>query len=350
MFPGPCSTPDPKLPDSAKRTDGAKQAYDNEFLASRKAGETRAAVWMGNLWDPGTQIRVAFLDGDPFYHQKVREHLKEWTDSVNLGFEFVPANDPTAMVRITFAFNRVYDSQLGRDANESMLGKGGYTMRLGFDPQHNEDMYNFYTLHEFGHVLGLVHEHQNPGTTIQWNERAVIDYYLSTNPQWTEATVRQNILTALVYQRDVQNYTAFDPDSIMMYPIPPGLASNIARPDFNWHLSTSDRRFTEMLYPFNEKNAELGAKIQGEITTDGKLDAYRFVADEGGNYTLEVAAPFPAAISLFGPEIRSVFIDATKDGATKLTSALKNPGTYFFKVSQLQSGQMGKYTVLVQKS
>ena len=74
------------------------------------------------------------------------------------------------------------------------------------------------------------------------------------------------------------------------------------------------------------------------------------MADEGGNYTLEVAAPFPAAVSLFGPEIRSVFIDTTKDGATKLTSALKNPGTYFFKVSQLQSGQMGKYTVSVQKS
>ena len=122
MFPGLCSTPDPKL---RRRTDGAKQAYDNEFLASRKAGETRAAVWMGNLWDPGTQIRVAFLDGDPFYHQKVQEHLKEWTDSVNLGFEFVPANDPTALVRVTFAFNRVYDSQLGRDANDRCSARGG---------------------------------------------------------------------------------------------------------------------------------------------------------------------------------------------------------------------------------
>ena len=232
--------PDPKLADSAKRPDGVKSAYDQEFLELRKEGQTRAAITMGQLWDPGTEIRVAFLDSDPFYHQKVQQHLKEWTDAVNLSFAFVPPTDPTAMVRISFAFNRLYDSQLGFEAHERLRGRGGYTMRLGFDPQHDEDMYNYYTLHEFGHVLGLVHEHQNPGTTIQWNEQAVINYYMRTNPGWTADTVRQNILNALVYQQDVQNSsTAFDKDSVMLYPIPfdpvqgVALASNITQPGFN---------------------------------------------------------------------------------------------------------------------
>ena len=30
-------------------------------------------------------------------------------------------------------------------------------------------------LHEFGHALALVHEHQNSALSIQWNETAVIE-------------------------------------------------------------------------------------------------------------------------------------------------------------------------------
>ena len=179
-FPGLCLTPDPKLPD------GAKQAYDDEFLASRKAGETtKAAVYMGNLWDPGTQIRVAFLDGDPFYHQKVQEHLKEWTDSVNIGFEFVPANDPTALVRVSFAFNRVYDSQLGRDAHDRLLGQGGYTMPSGSTPSTSARRTGITFTHSTSSATSSGSAARTPspaGTTIQWNKRTVIDYYMNTNP------------------------------------------------------------------------------------------------------------------------------------------------------------------------
>jgi hypothetical protein len=32
-------------------------------------------------------------------------------------------------------------------------------------------------IHEFGHALGLIHEHQNPSGGIQWNKPVVCRYY-----------------------------------------------------------------------------------------------------------------------------------------------------------------------------
>src|SRR5581483_660366 len=49
------------------------------------------------------------------------------------------------------------------------------------------------TLHEFGHALGCIHEHQQPAAQIFWDERAVIRGY-QTIHGWNENKIRQNIL------------------------------------------------------------------------------------------------------------------------------------------------------------
>lgn len=348
QIPGLCLTPDPQP------KPGRTQAFSDDFLKDRAENlKPKAAVSVGNLWDPGSTIRVGFLDSDPWYHEQVKTHLTGWTDAVNLHFEFVPANDPSADVRVTFAYNRVYDSLLGRDAHDRVKGQGDYTMRLGIDPQHAPDMINFYVLHEFGHVLGLVHEHQSPGAAaIDWNERAVIDYYLRTNPSWTEDVVRNNILTRLIYKAQVQNFTAFDADSVMLYPIPEGLANNVTRPGFNTQLSASDRRFCEMLYPFGETDLEVGADAEGEIKTNGQHDSYRFPIADGGDYAVTVKSDFPISVSLFGPETRSVFLAENhneQQGGARINQQL-TPGTYFLKVQQFVLDRPGKYTASVRRA
>jgi len=90
-------------------------------------------------------------------------------------------------------------------------------------------------LHEFGHTLDLMHEHQSPvrGGTITLKESgtypcsilqiivptdtpsAVIEFYTRTQG-WTEQQIREQILD--VYNaRDVSNYSTLDLKSIMMY-------------------------------------------------------------------------------------------------------------------------------------
>ena len=42
-------------------------------------------------------------------------------------------------------------------------------------------------LHEFGHVLGLVHEYQNPNADIPWNKAAVIKLMSGPPNYWDRA-------------------------------------------------------------------------------------------------------------------------------------------------------------------
>ncbi len=48
-------------------------------------------------------------------------------------------------------------------------------------------------LHEFGHTLGLIHEHQNPNRPINWNRAAVIADLSGPPNNWDEETIENNI-------------------------------------------------------------------------------------------------------------------------------------------------------------
>ena len=69
--------------------------------------------------------------------------------------------------------------------------------------------------HEFGHAIGLGHEHQNPSGGLQWNEEVVIRDLGGPPNFWTPEQVRFNVLEK--YSADQIRGTTFDPDSIMLY-------------------------------------------------------------------------------------------------------------------------------------
>lgn len=71
-------------------------------------------------------------------------------------------------------------------------------------------------LHEFGHALGLHHEHMHPELTLDWNygPNGVYDYYEATNG-WDKKKVDDNVIKRL--DPDVYNFSDFDTDSIMAY-------------------------------------------------------------------------------------------------------------------------------------
>ena len=48
--------------------------------------------------------------------------------------------------------------------------------------------------HEFGHAIGLAHEHQNPAGGIEWNEARVIQDLSGPPNNWDEAQIRHNVL------------------------------------------------------------------------------------------------------------------------------------------------------------
>ena len=72
--------------------------------------------------------------------------------------------------------------------------------------------------HEFGHAIGLAHEHSNPAGGIQWNEPVVLAALAGPPNFWDEATVRHNVFRK--YALDQIKGTQFDADSIMLYAFP----------------------------------------------------------------------------------------------------------------------------------
>jgi hypothetical protein len=122
------------------------------------------------------------------------------------------------------------------------------TMNFGWlSPDSTADVVSRVVLHEFGHALGCIHEHQNPAGGILWDKAAVYEYYGGPPNNWSRADVDENIFAT--YDKDLTFHSQVDPDSIMMYPIPRSLTRNGFEVDWNTQLSPLDEEFIRAAYP-----------------------------------------------------------------------------------------------------
>jgi serralysin len=201
------------------------------------------AVLNANLWRPGATLRVRFLDGQPEVQQKVAQYAQEWTRSINLGLQF--CNDADAEIRISFqqpgSWSYIGTDALGISAGEPTMNYGWLT------PETPDDEYSRVVLHEFGHALGMIHEHQNPAAGIRWNKEAVYRALGGPPNNWDRATVDHNMFET--YSRNITQFTTFDPDSIMLYFFPKEWTTDGMEFGQNSVLSSTDREFMQTRYP-----------------------------------------------------------------------------------------------------
>jgi len=167
-------------------------------------GRTRALSPIGKTWMNGSTLRVRFIDGTAAEQKIARDQADWWSQVANLKFDF--NNAPNAEIRIKFDSDDGAWSYVGTDSRSIPANEP--TMNLGF-------LDGGTAAHEFGHAIGLAHEHQNPAGGIQWNEPVVIREMAKSPNFWDEATTRHNILRK--YRADQVNGTGFDPDSMLYF-------------------------------------------------------------------------------------------------------------------------------------
>ena len=175
----------------------------------------RAAVLKNSRWQTGDEITIRFLEGDEGLRGRVRAVAEEWQKVANLKLRFVNAA-PTD-VRIAFVQGNGSWSYLGTVCRT--IPEPQPTMNFGWlTPESDEAELRRVVLHEFGHAIGLIHEHQNPQNGIEWNKPAVIADLSGPPNNWDDETIENNMFK--FYGKDAVIASDTDPKSIMMYPIP----------------------------------------------------------------------------------------------------------------------------------
>jgi hypothetical protein len=206
----------------------------------------RLAGMRDKLWpDHQRVLHVRFLGGDTRIHARIERIATEWMQHAHIRFIF--DNAPNATIRISFERGASW-SYLGTDALDPTLDPEAPTMNFGwFSPATPHDELQRVVLHEFGHALGMIHEHQSPAADIPWDKQAVYDYYAGPPNRWSREQVDHNIFNR--YRFDQANASAFDPASIMLYPVPPEFTNGKFVVGWNRTLSAIDRSFIAQVYP-----------------------------------------------------------------------------------------------------
>jgi len=209
------------------------------------------------LWENGQKIRVRFLNGESSVKSRVQKIAKEWENYANLKLDFV--EDEDSEIRIGFKWKNDIGqpdesswSVLGTMAvsltKDGQIKKTNPTMNYGWlEPDTAEKEYRRVVLHEFGHALGCIHEHQSPSAgAIPWDIPKVYKYYKETQG-WDKEEVDAQVLGR--YSKTITNFTEFDRNSIMEYPVPNELTIGDYEIGWNTELSDTDKDFMKKHYP-----------------------------------------------------------------------------------------------------
>lgn len=245
--------PDDLDPERIVRREMRRQMIDAAGGSGRLKAEgvahyTRMALINSKKWAAGSTLRCRFLDGSTKMKKKVTAIAKQWEKHAELKLKFVTSGP--AEIRISFYADDGSWSAVGRDAlNKSYFPPHQPTMNYGWLRDDTDDEeYQRVVLHEFGHALGCVHEHQSPKFTRKWNVAAVMKYFQGPPNFWDAADIRHNVLEK--YSPQGMSATDYDPKSIMLYSFDGALfADGLGPTNDNKTVSPKDVAMIRKMYP-----------------------------------------------------------------------------------------------------
>ena len=215
------------------------QAPAPAFAPGLAAERLSALAGGRRRWVNGTVLHYWFFDGDTDasvipvpgrgmtrrvswagaeeQREVVRSCFREWQD-LGIGIAFAEVDDRSeAELRIGFQAGDGSWSTVGRDA--LLAGRQERTMNFGWDLTAPGERGT--ALHQIGHALGMLHEHQSPFAGIHWDDEAVHAELAGPPHHWSRERTHYNILRKL--DPDEANGSFWDPQSIMEFPFAPGL-------------------------------------------------------------------------------------------------------------------------------
>ena len=194
---------------------------------------------------PAIDLTISFLGGKKEQHDLVKMHAPSWTGPGRANVKFHFRSDDAGLIRISFNKNGGNWSKIGRQALKTQ--DSAPTMNLAdADPAVcSPEEIRSIVLHEFGHALGLRHEHQHPEAGIPWSKPAATNYFMARG--LLEPEINEQIFKTyrVTYAKRTEQV---DLKSIMIYPIPAEITDGIFEVKLNSDLSNNDKLFVERYY------------------------------------------------------------------------------------------------------
>lgn len=236
-------------------------------------------------WEPGDTLKVCFFGGNPVVRALIAGVAVEWSAYANIQFDFGSPNDRRDCRSASSGFSQIKIG-FGEKGYWSAVGTDSVELLNAYQPSMNLEEFDFrYSpyqpakgggllkpenvlasasardratiLHEFGHALGLLHEHQNPALgcqdEIRWSgENNVYDYYARPPNRWDREKVDRNLGPIARTDPDAVR-GAPDRASIMIYAQPAriflrGAASSCFVPEPT-AISAADKAIIAKMYP-----------------------------------------------------------------------------------------------------
>ena len=335
-----------------------KCCYDKILPANihTETAPSRGLAPLNTLWENGKVLKVYFLEGTPEEKEFVQSVAVKWSEYGNIHFEFTE-NRAESDIRITFNPNDGAWSTVGTDALQ--VWQTEPTMNLGW-------LDEAVVLHEFGHAIGLGHEHQNPIGGIQWDKDRVYRELAGPPNYWSKEIVDNNLFNK--YREDQIMASELDPLSIMMYPISEEWTINQFSTDFNPGLSEMDKIFIAGVYPFDTPIAnppvieepttplipELAISTfflyNGMITKPGEVQKLSFQVKKEANYIVETTGNTDLFMTLLGPNDPTLEIQSDDDSGINTNPQIKHlltPGKYYLEVRHYDKTSTGSFSISV---
>lgn len=333
----------------------------------------KLAMPANKQWEQ-TTLHVRFMDGDPEIQRRVQSAAAGWSEHCAIQFVFDDA--PDAEIRITFALPGSW-SYIGTDCLAIAPDKP--TMNFGwFTPFTPQEEIDRVVLHEFGHAIGLIHEHQNPKATIPWDKPKVYAYYAGPPNNWSRQKTDVNLFQ--LYRRWGTRASRFDRESIMLYPIPRehvtdptyavGWNRSLSAGDIDaigrWYpkpASATPQESTPMSEtPLSQFQAAPAAApgtapasntanimpAQGEVGPNKEVSEHGVNIADAGPYTFTLEGSAELAATLVDEDGMTAATAGDDSGANPLTlEANLTPGTYVLRVRAMKKGTPATITVSV---
>lgn len=225
------------------------------------AGSESGVYAYNKQWSNGARIIVKMKGGSAYIRSKITQYAQEWEKYANLDFVFSDSGTPDILVNINSSGGSW--SYVGTDS-KYYAEQGQTSMNFGwFTDNSSDEEFRRTTIHEFGHAIGLLHEHKNPVSKIKWNVPKVYNHYQAMG--WSVDRINNQVISR--YSVDLTNQK-YDPKSVMHYPIDPALTLDGYSVGWNTSISAGDIQLVGEMYPRNTSVVTINTNTNTSTSTN----------------------------------------------------------------------------------